>query len=152
MLSQTLTAFHDAVSLLLRGQVERRNVLEGLDLVLLAADETVDDGYVSFFSRWFCDLLHRTDMAESSWKRTLLLLLLESPDLGLILPILSLMKKPFVMLVSHLLVSSSIVFFYHDADVQSRVSRIDCSSELDSCRYRYRYRCIRTRYGKRQDA
>jgi hypothetical protein len=46
MLSQTLTAFHDAVSLLLRGQVERRNVLEGLDLVLLAADETVDDGYV----------------------------------------------------------------------------------------------------------
>ena len=46
MLSQTLTAFHDAVSLLLRGQVERRNVLEGLDLVLLAADETVDDGWV----------------------------------------------------------------------------------------------------------
>jgi hypothetical protein len=44
MLYQTLTAFHDAVSLLLRGQVERRNVLEGLDLVLLAADETVDDG------------------------------------------------------------------------------------------------------------
>jgi hypothetical protein len=41
-----LTAFHDAVSLLLRGQVERRNVLEGLDLVLLAADETVDDGWV----------------------------------------------------------------------------------------------------------
>lgn len=49
MLSQTLTAFHDAVSLLLRGQVERRNVLEGLDLVLLAADETVDDGWVFFF-------------------------------------------------------------------------------------------------------
>jgi len=48
MLSQTLTAFHDAVSLLLRGQVERRNVLEGLDLVLLAADETVDDGWVFF--------------------------------------------------------------------------------------------------------
>lgn len=44
MLHQTLTAFHDSVSLLLRGQVERRNVLEGLDLVLLAADEIVDDG------------------------------------------------------------------------------------------------------------
>ncbi|ORX33391.1 putative coatomer zeta subunit [Kockovaella imperatae] len=46
MLHLTLTAFHDAVSLLLRGQVEKRNVLEGLDMVLLAADETVDDGIV----------------------------------------------------------------------------------------------------------
>ncbi|OCF32036.1 coatomer zeta subunit [Kwoniella heveanensis BCC8398] len=44
MLNQTLGAFHDAVHLLLRGQIEKRNVLEGLDLVLLAADETVDDG------------------------------------------------------------------------------------------------------------
>jgi hypothetical protein len=47
MLQATLTAFHDAVSLLLRGQIEKRNVLEGLDLVLLAADETVDDGSVT---------------------------------------------------------------------------------------------------------
>jgi hypothetical protein len=44
MLHHTLTAFHDAVSLLLRGQIEKRNVLEGLDMVLLAADETIDDG------------------------------------------------------------------------------------------------------------
>jgi hypothetical protein len=44
MLQAALTAFHDAVSLLLRGQIEKRNVLESLDLVLLAADETVDDG------------------------------------------------------------------------------------------------------------
>lgn len=44
MLHQTLTAFHDAVSLLLRGQIEKRNVLEGMDMVLLAADETIDDG------------------------------------------------------------------------------------------------------------
>ena len=56
MLSQTLTAFHDAVSLLLRGQVERRNVLEGLDLVLLAAVETVDDGYVFCYSSLPCSL------------------------------------------------------------------------------------------------
>jgi hypothetical protein len=48
-----MTAFHDAVSLLLRGQVERRNVLEGLDLVLLAADETVDDGWVFFLLSFF---------------------------------------------------------------------------------------------------
>jgi hypothetical protein len=46
-LSLTLNAFHDAVSLLLRGQVEKRSVLEGLDMVLLAADETIDDGQVS---------------------------------------------------------------------------------------------------------
>jgi hypothetical protein len=44
MLSLALTAFHDAVSLLLRGQVEKRAVLEGLDMVLLAADECIDDG------------------------------------------------------------------------------------------------------------
>ena len=49
MLQMTLTAFHDAVSLLLRGQMEKRTVLEGLDLVLLAADETVDDGSVYSF-------------------------------------------------------------------------------------------------------
>ncbi|WVQ99051.1 hypothetical protein IAU59_006183 [Kwoniella sp. CBS 9459] len=46
MLNQTLGAFHDAVHLLLRGQIEKRNVLEGLDMVLLAADETVDDGVI----------------------------------------------------------------------------------------------------------
>jgi hypothetical protein len=46
-LSLALNAFNDAVSLLLRGQVEKRSVLEGLDMVLLAADETIDDGSVS---------------------------------------------------------------------------------------------------------
>lgn len=50
MLNQTLSAFFDAVNLLLRGAVEKRNVLESLDLVLLAADETVDDGSVASFS------------------------------------------------------------------------------------------------------
>lgn len=46
MLHQTLSAFFDAVNLLLRGSVEKRNVLESLDLVLLAADETIDDGVI----------------------------------------------------------------------------------------------------------
>ncbi|KAK8869503.1 hypothetical protein IAR55_000068 [Kwoniella newhampshirensis] len=46
MLNQTLNAFFDAVNLLLRGSVEKRNVLEGLDMILLAADETVDDGII----------------------------------------------------------------------------------------------------------
>ena len=44
MLQNVLLAFHDAVSMLLRHQVEKRSVLENLDLVVLALDETVDDG------------------------------------------------------------------------------------------------------------
>lgn len=44
MLQSALVAFHDAVGLVLRGQVEKRSVLEGLDMVLLAADECIDDG------------------------------------------------------------------------------------------------------------
>ncbi|ODN88409.1 coatomer zeta subunit [Cryptococcus wingfieldii CBS 7118] len=46
MLFSTLNAFVDSVNLLLRGSVEKRNVLESLDLVMLAADETVDDGVI----------------------------------------------------------------------------------------------------------
>jgi hypothetical protein len=41
-----LSAFSDAVSMLLRNQVEKRALLENLDLVLLALDETIDEGYV----------------------------------------------------------------------------------------------------------
>lgn len=44
MLYSVLTALFDAVSLLLRNQVEKRAVLENLDLVLLCLDETIDDG------------------------------------------------------------------------------------------------------------
>lgn len=47
MLQNVLVAFHDAVSLLLRHSIEKRSVLENLDLVVLALDETVDDGQVS---------------------------------------------------------------------------------------------------------
>ncbi|CED84869.1 Vesicle coat complex COPI, zeta subunit [Phaffia rhodozyma] len=46
MLQNALTAFHDAVGLLLRGLVEKRSVLENLDLVMLALDETIDDGII----------------------------------------------------------------------------------------------------------
>ncbi|KIJ66129.1 hypothetical protein HYDPIDRAFT_87173 [Hydnomerulius pinastri MD-312] len=46
MLYSALTAFSDAVSLLLRNQVEKRAVLENLDLVLLCLDETIDDGII----------------------------------------------------------------------------------------------------------
>lgn len=44
MLQGVLTAFYDAVSLLLRHQVEKRAILENLDLVVLALDETIDNG------------------------------------------------------------------------------------------------------------
>lgn len=49
MLNVALTAFYDAVSLLLRNQIEKRSVLENLDLVLLCLDETIDDGYDSLY-------------------------------------------------------------------------------------------------------
>jgi len=46
MLQVAHNAFVDAVSLLLRNQVEKRSILENLDLVLLCLDETIDDGIV----------------------------------------------------------------------------------------------------------
>ena len=48
MLHSALVAFSDAVHMLLRNQVEKRGVLENLDLVLLCLDETIDDGCVTF--------------------------------------------------------------------------------------------------------
>ncbi|TNY24781.1 coatomer protein [Rhodotorula diobovata] len=46
MLHATLSAFYDAVAMLLRHQVEKRSILENLDLVVLALDETIDNGIV----------------------------------------------------------------------------------------------------------
>jgi len=46
MLYSALTAFMDAVHLLLRNQVEKRAVLENLDCVILCLDETIDDGII----------------------------------------------------------------------------------------------------------
>lgn len=44
MLAAALNTFSDALSMLLRNQVEKRSVLENLDMVLLCLDETIDDG------------------------------------------------------------------------------------------------------------
>lgn len=44
MLQAVLMALYDSVSILLRHQVEKRAILENLDLVVLALDETVDNG------------------------------------------------------------------------------------------------------------
>ncbi|KAG1661091.1 hypothetical protein FOA52_012080 [Chlamydomonas sp. UWO 241] len=46
MLYAVLQAFYESVSILLRSQVEKKTVLENLDLVLLAIDETIDGGMI----------------------------------------------------------------------------------------------------------
>lgn len=46
ILYTVLQTFHDAVSLLLRDAVEKKTVLENLDLVLLAMDEIIDNGVI----------------------------------------------------------------------------------------------------------
>jgi len=46
MLHSALSAFMDAVHLLLRNQVEKRALLENLDCVILCLDETIDDGII----------------------------------------------------------------------------------------------------------
>ena len=46
IIAMVLNAFFDAVSLLLRGVVEKRTALENLDLVMLTIDELVDGGII----------------------------------------------------------------------------------------------------------
>ncbi|EFJ23942.1 hypothetical protein SELMODRAFT_442701 [Selaginella moellendorffii] len=46
ILATVLQAFFDAVSILLRGNVDKKTVLENLDLILLCLDEIVDGGTV----------------------------------------------------------------------------------------------------------
>jgi len=46
ILYAVLQAFYESISLLLRGAVAKKTVLENLDLVLLAMDETVDGGLI----------------------------------------------------------------------------------------------------------
>ncbi|MBW0503446.1 hypothetical protein O181_043161 [Austropuccinia psidii MF-1] len=46
MLQNLLSAFIDAMSILLRNQIEKRAVIENLDLVSLCLDEMVDDGII----------------------------------------------------------------------------------------------------------
>lgn len=55
MLQGVLFAFYDATSLLLRHQVEKRSLLENLDLVVLCLDETVDNGQVSHSQLCRCE-------------------------------------------------------------------------------------------------
>lgn len=62
MLSTALTSLADSLSMLLRNSLEKRAVLENLDLVLLCLDETVDDGYV-FLKRYVT-----AQLLTSTWR------------------------------------------------------------------------------------
>ena len=69
MLHAALIAFSDAVHMLLRNQVEKRGVLENLDLVLLCLDETIDDGCVLMFSFHTCRFGARCRVEGNAWRR-----------------------------------------------------------------------------------
>jgi hypothetical protein len=56
MLYSTLTSLTDALTMLLRNSLEKRGVLENLDLVLLCLDETIDDGCVLAFATCLSNL------------------------------------------------------------------------------------------------
>lgn len=44
MINLALSSLTDALTMLLRNSLEKRGILENLDLVLLCLDETIDDG------------------------------------------------------------------------------------------------------------
>ncbi len=72
MLSAALNSLIDALSLLLRNQLEKRAVLENLDMVLLCLDETIDDGCVRDAVVFGVILIFH--IVVSSWTRMLPLL------------------------------------------------------------------------------
>jgi hypothetical protein len=47
MLQAGFNAFYDAMSIIFKGQLEKRTLLDNLDVLLLTLDETFDDGYVN---------------------------------------------------------------------------------------------------------
>ncbi|KAI8808947.1 Longin-like domain-containing protein [Cladochytrium replicatum] len=46
ILASITQSFQEALSILLKGQVEKRVVMDNLDLVILALDEAIDDGVI----------------------------------------------------------------------------------------------------------
>lgn len=70
MLHAALVTFSDAVHLLLRNQVEKRGVLENLDIVLLCLDETIDDGCVVLPLPTTATALTKRRSAALLWTRT----------------------------------------------------------------------------------
>jgi len=66
MINTALSAFSDAVHMLLRNQVEKRAVLENLDLVLLCLDETIDEGCVNRSLHHHDELLSELRLSSTS--------------------------------------------------------------------------------------
>jgi hypothetical protein len=46
MIASVLNAFYDAVSIVLKSQIERRTILEQMDSIVLALDEVIDNGII----------------------------------------------------------------------------------------------------------
>jgi hypothetical protein len=67
MLHSALSAFMDAIHLLLRNQVEKRALLENLDCVILCLDETIDDGCEFFFFLTLCAVRFVDTVCWSAW-------------------------------------------------------------------------------------
>jgi hypothetical protein len=75
MLHSALSAFMDAIHLLLRNQVEKRALLENLDCVILCLDETIDDGCVFCFFLTPCAVRFVDTVCWSAWLARVELLL-----------------------------------------------------------------------------
>ena len=59
MLHMALSSFYDALSSVLRNQVEKGAALDNYDLVMLCLDEVIDDGWVCPYRSRTC----RVDIA-----------------------------------------------------------------------------------------
>ncbi|KAI3656276.1 hypothetical protein MP638_000222 [Amoeboaphelidium occidentale] len=46
VLSHALNSFYDAVSIILKSQIEKRTILDHMDAIMLALDETIDNGII----------------------------------------------------------------------------------------------------------
>lgn len=46
MIHSFLQSLYDTLTVLLQSQIDKRTILDNLDLVTIAIDESVDDGYV----------------------------------------------------------------------------------------------------------
>jgi hypothetical protein len=46
ILASVLNAFHETLDTMLRGQIDRRSIMENLEIVMMTMDELVDDGII----------------------------------------------------------------------------------------------------------
>jgi hypothetical protein len=46
IMSSVLTALYESIATMLKGQIDRRSIMENLEIVMMAMDELVDDGMI----------------------------------------------------------------------------------------------------------